>query len=114
MRVAAPIGSTPLCAGVEDTGSGVPKWVWGVAIGVPVAAALAYILFGGSSQDPKKKSKKTGKSGEAAKQDSTSEARSHEGETAKPVEEVKTPVVEKKAEQVFSIGQFTITAKCTL
>jgi len=100
VRVAAPIGSTPLCAVVEDTGSGVPKWVWGVAIGVPVAAALAYILFGGSSQDPKKKSKKTGKSGEAAKQDSSSEARSHEGETAKPVEEVKTPAVEKKAEQV--------------
>ena len=24
----------------------VPRWVWGLAIGVPVAAALAYILFG--------------------------------------------------------------------
>ena len=26
------------------------RWVWGLAIGVPVAAALAYILFGPDTQ----------------------------------------------------------------
>ena len=28
----------------------VSRWVWGLAIGVPVAAALAYILFGPDSE----------------------------------------------------------------
>jgi len=42
---------------------GIPKWVWGLAIGIPVAAALAFILFGpeggdGSGQKKKKKAKK--------------------------------------------------------
>ena len=46
-------------AGDSGGGGGVPKWVIGVAIGVPVAAALVYILFGPSSDgEPKKKSKK--------------------------------------------------------
>ena len=40
--------------------AGVPRWVLGVAVGVPVAAALIYILFGPSSDDEKKKTKKTG------------------------------------------------------
>ena len=39
--------------------AGVPRWVLGVAVGVPVAAALIYILFGPSSDDEKKKTKKT-------------------------------------------------------
>lgn len=41
--------------------AGVPRWVWGLAIGVPVAAALAYILFGpdvGGGQGKKKKKAK--------------------------------------------------------
>ena len=53
----------------EAGGGGVPKWVIGLAIGVPVAAALAYILFGptsGADTGGKKKSKKT-----PAKQSST-------------------------------------------
>jgi len=43
------------------TETGVPRWVWGLAIGVPVAAALAYILFGpdaGENQGKKKKKAK--------------------------------------------------------
>lgn len=39
--------------------AGVPRWVLGVAIGVPVAAALAYIIFGPSSEPIKKKKKTT-------------------------------------------------------
>ena len=59
-----------------EGGGGVPKWVIGVAVGVPVAAALIYILFGPSGE-PKKKPKKAGQ-----------EVKSH-GKDAKPVEEVK-------------------------
>merc|ERR1712183_1203118 len=71
-----------------EGGGGVPKWVIGLAIGVPVAAALVYILFGPSGE-PKKKPKKAGKS-EQTKQ----EVKSH-GNDAKPVEEVKPAKVEE-------------------
>ena len=43
-------------AGAGEVG-GVPRWVIGLAIGVPVAAALGYIIFGPSG-DKKKKTKK--------------------------------------------------------
>ena len=82
-----------------EGGGGVPKWVIGLAIGVPVAAALVYILFGPSGE-PKKKPKKAGKS-EQTKQ----EVKSH-GNDAKPVEEVKPAKVEEtkvESEQVLRI-----------
>merc|ERR1712183_150506 len=71
-----------------EGGGGVPKWVIGLAIGVPVAAALVYILFGPSGE-PKKKPKKAGKS-EQTKQ----EVKSHVND-AKPVEEVKPAKIEE-------------------
>ena len=82
-----------------EGGGGVPKWVIGVAIGVPVAAALVYILFGPSGEQKKKpKPKKTGQS-EQTKQ----EVKSHEKNT-KPVEEVKPKKIEEskpiKSDQV--------------
>ena len=85
--------------GAGDIG-GVPKWVLGVAIGVPVAAALIYILFGPSGQPKKKpKPKKAGQP-----EESKQEIKSHEKD-AKPVEEVKPIVVEEskpvEAEQVI-------------
>ena len=43
--------------GASEAGS-VPKWVIAAAIGVPVAAALAYILFGPSSDSEPKSTKK--------------------------------------------------------
>jgi len=83
-----------------EGGGGVPKWVIGVAIGVPVAAALVYILFGPSGEQKKKpKPKKTGQS-EQTKQ----EVKSHEKNT-KPVEEVKPKKIEEsksvKSDQVL-------------
>ena len=78
-----------------EGGGGVPKWVIGVAIGVPVAAALVYILFGPSGEPKKKpKSKKTGQA-EQTKQ----EVKSHEKDS-KPVEEVNKP---KKIEESKSV-----------
>ena len=40
-----------------DTPPAVPKWVYALAIGIPVTAALAYILFGPGDEKPKKKPK---------------------------------------------------------
>jgi len=82
-----------------EGGGGVPKWVIGVAVGVPVAAALMYILFGPSGE-PKKKPKKNAKP-EQTKQ----EVKSHVND-AKPVEEVK--VVTNKVEQKVDKEQVVI------
>ena len=81
----------PVSVGAESTGmagevGGVPKWVLGLAIGVPVAAALAYIIFGGSSDEGGKKTKK------AENKKTTPVKPSPKKEPA--------PTVEKKVEQV--------------
>ena len=68
-------------AGAGEVG-GVPRWVIGLAIGVPVAAALGYIIFGPSG-DKKKKTKKGDTKSSPAK--------------TKPVP---SPSVEKKVEEV--------------
>ena len=63
VQVAAPnpVTSSPVEAGGTD---GIPKWVIAAAIGVPVAAALAYILFGPSSDSDTKSIKKKKKKAE--------------------------------------------------
>ena len=70
--------------------AGVPRWVLGVAVGVPVAAALIYILFGPSSDDEKKKTKKTG-----SKKTTPVKAPAPATAAPKPI-----PVQEKKTEEV--------------
>jgi len=46
---------------------GVPRWVLGLVVGVPVAAALAYILFGGEGEGAQgKKQKKKKKPGDSS------------------------------------------------
>ena len=70
--------------------AGVPRWVLGVAVGVPVAAALIYILFGPSSDDEKKKTKKTG-----SKKTTPVKAPAPAAADPKPA-----PVQEKKTEEV--------------
>ena len=61
VEIAAPdpvtVTSTAVEIGASEAGS-VPKWVIAAAIGVPVAAALAYILFGPSSDSEPKSTKK--------------------------------------------------------
>ena len=86
-----------------EGGGGVPKWVIGLAIGVPVAAALGYILFGPSGE-PKKKPKKAGKS-EQPKQDVESHVKD-----AKPVEEV----IAAKVEESEQVCKTTIQKKYIL
>jgi len=82
------IGSAAVGAESASEVGGIPKWVLGLAIGVPVAAALAYIIFGPSSSDEgdKKKTKK------AANKKTTPVKPSPKKEPA--------PIVEKKVEQV--------------
>ena len=82
------IGSAAVGAESASEVGGIPKWVLGLAIGVPVAAALAYIIFGPSSSDEgdKKKTKK------AANKKTTPAKPSPKKEPA--------PSVEKKVEQV--------------
>ncbi len=36
-----------------ETATGVPKWVYALAIGVPVTAAMLYVLFGPDDGDNK-------------------------------------------------------------
>jgi len=50
-------GSVPLTDSPAGS-DGVPKWVYALAIGVPVTAAVAYILFGPGDDPPKKKKTK--------------------------------------------------------
>ena len=57
VAVAAPNPVSSSAAGVGEAGN-VPRWVIAAAVGVPVAAALAYILFGPSSDSEGKTSKK--------------------------------------------------------
>jgi len=77
-------------AGESGGIAGVPRWVLGVAVGVPVAAALIYILFGPSSDDEKKKTKKTG-----SKKTTPVKAPAPAAAAPKPA-----PVQEKKTEEV--------------
>ena len=73
-----PVTSTAVEVGASEAG-GVPKWVIAAAIGVPVAAALAYILFGPSSDsEPKKKKKKKAEIKEAPKADVDTAAKAKE------------------------------------
>lgn len=57
VAVAAPNPVSSSAGGVGEAGN-VPRWVIAAAVGVPVAAALAYILFGPSSDSEGKSSKK--------------------------------------------------------
>ena len=57
VAVAAPNPVSSSAGGVGEAGN-VPRWVIAAAVGVPVAAALAYILFGPSSDSEGKTSKK--------------------------------------------------------
>merc|ERR1711874_838696 len=57
VAVAAPNPVSSSAGGVGEVGN-VPRWVIAAAVGVPVAAALAYILFGPSSDSEGKNSKK--------------------------------------------------------
>ena len=47
----------------DEAGDALPKWAWPVAIvgGVAITAAVAYVLFGGSSNSNKKTPKKSKK-----------------------------------------------------
>ena len=57
VAVAAPNPVSSSAGGVGEAAN-VPRWVIAAAVGVPVAAALAYILFGPSSDSEGKTSKK--------------------------------------------------------
>ena len=57
VAVAAPNPVSSSAGGVGEAAN-VPRWVIAAAVGVPVAAALAYILFGPSSDSEGKSSKK--------------------------------------------------------
>ena len=74
------VTSTAAEVGASEAAGSVPKWVIAAAIGVPVAAALAYILFGPSSSDsePKKKKKKKAEIKEAPKADVDTAAKAKE------------------------------------
>jgi len=64
-----------------------PRWVWGLAIGVPVAAALAYILFGPDSEEGGGKKKKPKKA-----KDEVKEAVKEEKKSAPAASKVKAEV----------------------
>ena len=70
VQIAAPNPVTSTAAGVGGgEAASVPKWVIAAAIGIPVAAALAYILFGPSSDPGTKNTKKKKKKDEVKSSD---------------------------------------------
>ena len=79
--------------GLEGAGGdpGIPKWVWGVAVGVPVAAALAYILFGPGGDEEPKKGKRSKKDNVAPEK----EVKEVEVKSEKSVEVENIPEVEE-------------------
>jgi len=112
----------------SEDGGGIPKWVIGVAIGVPVAAALAYILFGPSSSDgpSKKKSKK-----QKSESKQTTPVKASPSKTT-PAKETKKPEVEiedvgedepkdplekataakNRGNKYFKAGRYELAIKC--
>jgi len=60
LQAAKTAATTGTSETVNGGGNGVPKWVYALAIGVPVTAAMLYVLFGpddGDNKDKKKKKK---------------------------------------------------------
>ena len=71
VQIAAPNPVTSTAAGVGGgEAASIPKWVIAAAVGIPVAAALAYILFGPSSDPGTKNTKKKKKKDEVKTSDS--------------------------------------------
>ena len=107
VEIAAPspvtVASTAVEVGASEAGS-VPKWVIAAAIGVPVAAALAYILFGPSSDSEPKSTKKKKK-----KADIKETPKADIKETPKAVADVDTTV---KAKEEASSSSHEISETC--
>ena len=109
----------------EAGGGGVPKWVIGLAIGVPVAAALAYILFGptsGADTGGKKKSKKTpAKQSSTPSKDTVAKASPKKKEDEVVVEDVeeepkdpleKATAAKNRGNKYFKAGRYELAIKC--
>jgi len=96
----ASTGPVPVPATASPPGSdGIPKWAYALAIGVPVTAAVAYILFGPSEDvGPKKKKKK-------AKSQSSPEAKAEKVQVSLSQQQTKTDPV--KAEDAPEEGPET-------
>ena len=97
------VTSTATEVGASEAAGSVPKWVIAAAIGVPVAAALAYILFGPSSDSEPKSTKKKKKKADIK-------------ESPKAEAEVDTKVKAKEQEEVGnncqSLGLLAINIVC--
>jgi len=115
-------------APTEEVGlfSGVPRWVLGLAVGVPVAAAVAYILFGPSSE-PKGKPKKKKKCVDSS-QASPTIAPPSSPPIASPVKEPQPPkqpepedlrspldqaqAAKERGNKYFKAGRYELATKC--
>ena len=53
LQAAKTAATTGTSETVNGGGNGVPKWVYALAIGVPVTAAMLYVLFGPDDGDNK-------------------------------------------------------------
>ena len=94
-----------------DSVGGIPKWVLGVAVGVPVAAALIYILFGPSGEPKKKKPRKTGQK-EQTKQETKSHGLSNE--ISDPTGVIKAAEVKSEDSKVIFFYNFFSSSATTL
>ena len=77
-----------------DSSAGVPKWVYALAIGVPVTAALVYILFGPGEDGKKKKKPKPPVNPEPVRSSSSTPVKKDKV-TIEDVEEVPTDPLER-------------------
>lgn len=124
VKIAAPVAPiVQEVAGDSGGGGGIPRWVIGVAIGVPVAAAIAYILFGPSGDDGtgKKKTKKS-----ASKKDTPVKTPAVAPLKEKKVEEVviedveeepkdpleKATAAKNRGNKYFKGGRYELAIKC--
>jgi len=122
VQIAAPdpVTSTAAEVGASASEAGtVPKWVIAAAIGVPVAAALAYILFGPSSDSKPKSSKKKKKKKEEIKEAPKTDVKAKEEVVSiEDVEEEPKDPLEKamaaknRGNKFFKAGRYENAIKC--
>jgi len=128
VAVAAPNPVSSSAGGVGEAGN-VPRWVIAAAVGVPVAAALAYILFGPSSDSEGKSSKKKKKkadlkadeNGDKIKSETVTKVKSSttdEGVSMEDVEDEPKDPLEKataaknRGNKYFKAGRYEMAIKC--
>jgi len=114
-------GSVPLSS-ENSSGSSIPKWVYALAIGVPVTAALFYILFGPGDEEPKKRKPKLKPEKKVEEKKANAQTTSSEAVEKVQIEDVpeetpsnpleKAVAAKNRGNKYFRAGRYELAIKC--